>query len=68
MFKNATIQELLSKEMNRKEFLQVMGAAILGLIGISGFLSNLNKFAKTQTKPQPKQSISSGYGSSAYGR
>ena len=67
MFKNTTIQELLSKEMNRKEFLQVMGAAILGIIGISGFLSNLNKFAKTQIK-QPKQNVTSGYGSSAYGR
>ena len=67
MFKNTTIQELLSKEMNRKEFLQVMGAAILGIIGISGFLSILNKFAKTQTK-QPKQNVTSGYGSSAYGR
>jgi hypothetical protein len=68
MIKNKTLQDLLYKDMTRKQFLQVVGAAILGIIGFTNFLNNLDKFAKTQTAHKPSKEIVSGYGSSAYGR
>lgn len=55
----AQINELFSKEMTRKEFLQHIGGALLVLFGISGLMKAL---LGTQ-----KQSASAGYGSSAYG-
>lgn len=52
------IDELLSKEMSRKEFLQHVGSGLLILFGISGLINAL----------QPKKTgRSMGYGSSAYG-
>ena len=68
MLKNKTIQELLNKEMSRKQFLQVAGAAVLGIIGFTNFINNLDKIAKTQTVQKPIKEVVSGYGSSAYGR
>jgi len=68
MIKNKTIQDLLNKEMNRKQFLQVAGAAILGIIGFTNFINNLDKIAKTQTVKKPSKEVVSGYGSSVYGR
>jgi len=55
------IDELFSKEMTRKEFLQHVGSGMLILFGISGLLSAL-----TQSKPTQRQP-SLGYGASAYG-
>lgn len=51
------IDELFSREMTRKEFLQHVGSGILILLGISGMLRAL-------TQPKGR---SQGYGHSAYG-
>jgi hypothetical protein len=63
------LEALLHKDMSRKEFLRVMGTGALGVVGITGFLQNLNKMAgvQTSTGAQTKQ-MSSGYGSSPYGK
>lgn len=58
-------QELLQQEVSRKEFLKYAGIAMLGLIGISGMIQNLNKALSSQ---RSSQKIGKGYGASAYGR
>lgn len=52
-------KELLSKEMNRKEFLVHIGALLLAVIGISSLL-------RTLSNPHPSKR-NSGYGSNNYG-
>lgn len=59
------LQELMQKEMSRKEFLRIVGAGVLGIIGVTGLLQNLHKLAGAHTKQN--QSVS-GYGSSPYGK
>lgn len=54
------MQELFSKEMTRKEFLQHIGAALLIMLGISGLIKALLGQQK-----QPSSTV--GYGVSAYG-
>lgn len=65
------IEALLQKEVDRKEFLRLMGAAILGVVGVTGLVHNLAKLgggsgsASTQKQSSNK---AAGYGRSAYGR
>lgn len=66
MMDSKNIQELLKKDMTRKEFIQVLGAAGLGIIGLTAFLKNIDLFAQSQT--QPKSVRKTGYGTSMYGR
>ena len=54
------VKQLLSKEMDRREFLAHVGAGVLAVVGITGLLKNLNDF-------RGKNHVSSGYGSSIYG-
>lgn len=69
MVKNKTVENLLKREMTRKDFLKLTGATLVGIVGISNVLKNLDKFAAPEKKPAPQEEkIVSGYGSSAYGR
>lgn len=54
------LEEILSKEMSRKEFLATVG---LGLASVMGFSSII----KMLTGKHQQQSSGFGYGSSAYG-
>ncbi len=54
------INQLMTKEMTRKEFLQHVGAGALIVLGISGLLSAL-------LKTQKKEQVGMGYGSNVYG-
>lgn len=56
------LDELLNREMTRKEFLQYVGTALLGVVGISGLLKSL-QIDNTRTKKR----VAASYGSSAYG-
>lgn len=53
------LKTLMSSQMTRKEFLTHMGAAILAVVGITGFLKSI-------TAPQRTQK-SKGFGSGTYG-
>ena len=53
------IESLLAKEMDRKEFIKVIAAGIVSVVGLSA-LSGL--FVPSKTKGR-----TNGYGSSAYG-
>ncbi|MDZ7786478.1 MAG: hypothetical protein U5L95_05155 [Candidatus Saccharibacteria bacterium] len=59
-------QELLERDMTRKEFLQYLGMGLLGIVGVSSIANNLQKsgFVHRQTSEKP----AAGYGMSAYGR
>lgn len=59
------VKNLLEQEMNRKEFLKLAGVVILGLIGITSALNNLQDIHRST---QRNAKTSTGYGSSAYGR
>jgi hypothetical protein len=59
------IDTILKKELSRKEFLQVAGAAFLGIVGVTGFMQNLHKLLGK--KDIDKVASSGGYGSSPYG-
>ena len=60
---NRPIDELMQKEMSRKEFLSVIGFGLASLVGLSALLQLLGK-----TKPEIRQAPTTGYGSNAYGR
>lgn len=53
------VNDLLSKEMSRKEFLSTVGLGIISIIGFSSLIKLLD--GKTY------KSQSAGYGSSSYG-
>lgn len=58
------LQQLFEKEMDRRQFLAHIGAGALIIMGVSGLIKNLLHFGGGSA---PRQSIASGYGSSAYG-
>ncbi len=66
MIKLENFQEILSKEMTRKEFFQHVGIFILGIIGVTSFLAHFSKSLSLQSK-QASNPIRGGYGSRAYG-
>jgi hypothetical protein len=53
------LDELLDKEMDRREFLAHAGAAALAVIGVAGLLKSLSNMNSKQ--------VSNGYGSGVYG-
>lgn len=57
--------ELFAKEMNRKEFIQLAGMAIVALLGVNNFLTFLlkNSGERAGSHGQPGQ----GFGSSKFG-
>lgn len=57
------ISVLLNRELTRSEFLKLIGASILGVIGVTSLLQNLTISTQPTTDEKP-----SGYGDSPYGR
>jgi hypothetical protein len=62
------IQEILKKEMSRKEFFQHAGIFILGIIGITSFLTHFSKSFSYQPSQVSSAAQSKGYGVRTYGR
>jgi hypothetical protein len=58
------LQDLMTKDMNRKEFLAHVGGAMLAVIGITGIVK---KLADPYGKTTSNVAATGGYGSSAYG-
>ncbi|HVQ44304.1 MAG TPA: hypothetical protein VMT30_05055 [Candidatus Saccharimonadia bacterium] len=56
-----SVRELLKKDVDRKEFLAHIGAAVVAVSGIAGIIKAV---AEADGKAKP---ISGGYGASAYG-
>lgn len=65
MLKTEKIQSLLNTEMCRKDFLKSVGAGVLGLIGFTAFVKNIDSFTQTLTTNNNQTTSSTAY--SAYG-
>ena len=61
------LDSVMQHEVSRFEFLKLVGIALLGLVGVVGFLKNLHEIVPAQTRSK-HQVTSGGYGRSAYGR
>ncbi len=60
------IDDLMQKEMSRKDFLRYIGLAFLSLIGVAAILQNLQSSLSGNAHKTPARQ--SGYGGTAYGR
>ena len=62
------LQKLFTKNMNRKEFLAHVGAALFAVVGISSLIKHLIKFnEESSNSARPVASSSGGYGGASYG-
>lgn len=61
------LDNVMQREVSRSEFLKLVGVALLGLIGIVGFLKNLHEIVPSQAVAK-NHSTTGGYGGTAYGR
>jgi len=62
---NKNVVRLMSKEMDRKDFLKYSGGVFLAVVGVSGLLNTLLKLGG---ETPSDSSVGSGYGGSAYGK
>lgn len=62
---NKQLQKILTKKMDRKEFLIYLGVFFLAVSGIAGLLKNFSKFKPT--KKVATVDGASAFGSRAYG-
>lgn len=60
------LDDLMTAQMSRGQFLQYVGVALLGLVGVTGLLKNLRHSLPAQRQQLPK--FAAGYGHGAYGR
>ena len=58
------INQLLQKEMDRKDFLKHVGVAAIAVVGVPAVLKTLGQFGGGSSN---QQGSSVGYGASAYG-
>lgn len=66
--KLGNVRAILEEDVDRKEFLQYIGIATLGVIGVTSVLKNLDDiFGRRRIETNTVNRVSS-YGSSAYGR
>lgn len=62
------IQELLSRQMTRKEFLRLFVVALVALFGINNFIAALRKSPKlTNEQPTVPEKASEGFGTRKFG-
>ena len=62
------IDELMSAQLSRAEFLKYIGVVLLGVVGITGLLKNLHRSLPGRTQAATSQSMSRTYGRGAYGK
>ena len=63
---NEKYQELIGKELSRKDFLKFIGGGIIVLFGMSNFISYLSHFHRTGT-PKTITDSAHGFGSRKFG-
>ena len=64
------VQEILSRELSRKEFLRAGGVLILGVLGLPALLDTLHKAfsSGSQKKLSQSRGLGRGYGDRPYGK
>lgn len=65
--KTPNLQELLTKELTRKQFLQVLGVMVISIFGFNNLLNMLTNFNRPADKSSAKSSAKNGFGSSRFG-
>lgn len=66
MIGRLNIQEIMQKDVSRKEFLRYVGIAFLSVIGVAAMMQNIqSSLGGSSAKSEVRQS---GYGGSAYGK
>ena len=63
---NDKYQDLIGKEVSRKDFLKFIGGGIIVLFGMSNFINYLMHFHRTGT-PKPLADNAHGFGSRTFG-
>lgn len=58
------LQDLLARDMSRREFLLYIGGVVVGMIGLSNFIQNL--LHHNPTEPKPHIITSNAYGGGSY--
>lgn len=61
------LDAMMQREISRAEFLKFIGIALLGFIGVIGFIKNLHEIVPPQ-RPVKKRQVAASYGRRAYGR
>ena len=56
------LDQIMETEVSRAEFIRYIGIALLGMVGVVGFVKNLHQLMPGRNK------VSRGYGRSSYGR
>lgn len=64
---NKQLNELISKELSRKEFLQFVGGGIIVLLGMNNFISYLSRFKASGKPSLTVESQNNGFGSRKFG-
>lgn len=65
MIQTKLLQDLLAKDMDRREFLAHIGGTLLAVVGIAGLIKKIADPFDKQTVTE--QANAGGYGTSAYG-
>lgn len=63
------LQELLARQLSRKEFIKLLGLALLSMVGVNNFIAMLNKSSTRIAKKPAIENVKSvkGFGTSKFG-
>ena len=61
------IQELLSRQMTRKEFLRLFVVALVAMLGVNNFIAALRKSSKQTGKSIAGSKATKGFGTRKFG-
>jgi hypothetical protein len=64
--KKINLNEIINKELSRKDFLKMAGGAGLAVIGVGSFLNYLTQFNRTPA-PRTADATNHGFGSRKFG-
>lgn len=60
-------QELMTKELTRKQFLQLLGVMIIGLLGFNNLINMLTHYSRGQANNRAQLQDKNGFGSNKFG-
>lgn len=63
------LQELFARQLTRKEFIKLLGVALLSFVGVNNFIAMLNKSSKRTSEKAVAQNVNAtkGFGTSKFG-
>ena len=63
------LQELFARQLTRKEFIRLLGVALLSMVGVNNFIAMLNKSSKRTNEKAVAENVKAtkGFGASKFG-